>query len=347
MIEPIRWENDYVQILNQAILPDKIAYITCREYKRVVDAIRKMKIRGAPAIGIAAAMGVSLGANAIKTEDRERFYYEFDQICKEFLATRPTAINLFWAIERMKEVAYKSDEFSVSEIKIALREEAERILVEDVRTNKLIGSNGNSLIRPAQTVLTHCNAGALATGGYGTALGIIRAAWEAGKRINVLVDETRPMLQGARLTTWELKQEGIPYVLITDNMAGECMRRGMVDIVIVGADRITLKGDVANKIGTYSLAVLARAHNIPFYVAAPVSTIDFNLDSSEDIPIEERNDVEVYCIKGKRITPEGTRIFNPSFDVTPGHLVNAIVTQKGVIYPPYEDSISKLRNREV
>ena len=347
MIEPIRWTKEGVRILDQTLLPVKVKYIICRDYHEVADAIRTMKIRGAPAIGIAAAMGVALGIKGIQTEDQDKFHNEFERICQEFLSTRPTAINLAWAINRMKSVVWQDGGFSRSMTKESLIREANRILVEDIATNRLIGKHGEALIRSGQTILTHCNAGALATGGYGTALGIIRAAWDAGKKISVLADETRPALQGARLTAWELLQDNIPATLITDNMAGECMRRGMVDMVIVGADRITTRGDVANKIGTYALSVMARAHDIPFYVAAPVSTIDFDLDLGEDIPIEERDLEEVTHVNGQRIAPEGIRVFNPAFDVTPARLISAIITERGVMRPPYEDSIYKLKDKEV
>jgi len=345
MIEPIRWIGDSIRIMDQTLLPAEIHFIECKDYRKIVDAIRTMKIRGAPAIGIAAAMGVALGAKVIQTKDYDSFNDQFDKICRVFLSTRPTAVNLAWAIGRMKRVVYENNTLSLTKIKKMLKEEANRILTEDVNINRLIGSHGEDLIRDGQTILTHCNAGALATGGYGTALGIIRAAWEKGKRIQVLADETRPALQGARLTTWELIQDNIPVTLITDNMAGDCMRRDKVDIVLVGADRITIKGDVANKIGTYSLAVMSKAHEIPFYVAAPVSSIDFNLAGADEIPIEERDSEEVTHIYGHRIAPEGVCVLNPAFDVTPSHLISAIITEYGILKPPYEDSIKKLEIR--
>ncbi|MGA1841999.1 MAG: S-methyl-5-thioribose-1-phosphate isomerase [bacterium] len=342
MIEPIRWTKDGIRILDQTLLPVQILYIDCKDYKEVVDAIRTMKIRGAPAIGIAAAMGAALGAQDIKTEDHDLFCCQFDKVCQEFLSARPTAVNLAWAINRLRAIISDKGESSLIKWKGMLKDEAERILVEDIQVNRLIGSYGETLIRDGQTILTHCNAGALATGGYGTALGIVRAAWEKGKSIRVLADETRPALQGARLTTWELIRDNIPVTLITDNMAGDCMRRGKVDLVVVGADRITRAGNVANKIGTYSLAVLAKAHDIPFYVAAPVSTIDFDLVSGDDIPIEERGTEEVTHILGHRIAPEGVGVLNPAFDVTPAGLISAIITEYGILKPPYEDSIKRL-----
>jgi methylthioribose-1-phosphate isomerase len=320
-------------------LPGTISYITCTNYREVADAIRSMKVRGAPAIGIAAAMGVARGALGMKTDERGRFFLGLEKICEVLLATRPTAVNIAWAIKRMKRLAYGHEGAPLSEIKELLREEAVRILEEDIRMNRLIGSHGEALIGNGNRILTHCNAGALATGGYGTALGIIRAAWEKGKRIHVLVSETRPALQGARLTAWELLLEGIPFTLITDNMAGDCMRRGMVDMVLVGADRITSQGDVANKIGTYSLAVLARVHDIPLYVAAPSSTVDLGLASGDEIPIEERTPEEVTFLNGYRIAPEGVSVLNPSFDVTPHHLVSAIITEHGVMRAPFTESI--------
>ncbi|MGA1794508.1 MAG: S-methyl-5-thioribose-1-phosphate isomerase [bacterium] len=341
-MEPIRWTDQGVRILDQTLLPATLRYITCTNYQEVADAIRSMRVRGAPAIGIAAAMGVAWGALGMKTDEQARFFSGLEKICNVLLATRPTAVNLAWAIKRMKGVAHGHEDAAVSEIKGLLREEAERILQEDVRMNRRIGSHGEALVGDGHRILTHCNAGALATGGYGTALGIIRAAWEKKKRIHVLVDETRPALQGARLTAWELLQEGIPFTLITDNMAGDCMRRGMVDMVLVGADRITARGDVANKIGTYSLAVLANAHGIPFYVAAPSSTVDLALSSGDEIPIEERTPDEVILLNGSRIAPEGVAVFNPSFDVTPHHLVSAIITEHGVIRPPFSESIGEV-----
>jgi len=345
MIEPIRRTNEMIRILDQALLPAEISYIECTSYPEVAEAIRTMKIRGAPAIGIAAAMGVALGAEGISASDTARFYREIDKICRDFLDTRPTAVNLSWAVNRMKQVVLDAGNTSVTEIKARLKAEADRILHEDIQANRLIGSHGEKLVRTGQTILTHCNAGALATGGYGTALGIIRAAWEAGKRIRVLMDETRPRLQGARLTAWELLQDGIPSTLITDNMAGDCMRRHLVDMVVVGADRITSQGDVANKIGTYALAVMAKAHEIPFYVAAPLSTVDFEMASGDDIPIEERAPEEVTHLHGCRIAPEGVHVLNPAFDVTPANLVSAIITEHRVVYPPYGDSLGKLKHR--
>ena len=345
MIEPILRTNEVIRILDQTLLPAQISYLECTSYQEVADAIRTMKIRGAPAIGIAASMGVALGAEGVSASEPERFNEEMDKICQDFLDTRPTAVNLSWAVKRMKRVVLDAGNAPVAKIKEILKAEADRILHEDIQANRLIGSHGEKLVKTGQTILTHCNAGALATGGYGTALGIIRAAWEAGKRIRVLMDETRPKLQGARLTAWELLQDGIPSTLITDNMAGDCMRRHLVDLVVVGADRITSKGDVANKIGTYALAVMAKAHEIPFYVAAPLSTVDFEMASGDDIPIEERDPEEVTHLHGCRIAPEGVHVFNPAFDVTPADLVSAIITEHGVIYPPYGDSLERLKHR--
>ncbi len=317
MIKTISWDRDTVVMIDQRALPHEEKYITCRKYREVIAAINNMTVRGAPAVGIAAAMGIALGVlNSPKKQMKGDFY----SICDEFSRTRPTAVNLFWAIDRMKSRFEKEIVFTphikTDAVKKALTEEALRILEEDIRANRQMGSHGKRLIKDGDTILTHCNAGALATGGYGTALGVIRAAHEEGKKIHVLVDETRPLLQGARLTAWEMKNEGIPATLITDSMAGSFMKRGIVDLVIVGADRIAANGDVANKIGTYSLAVLAKVNGVPFYVAAPISTIDRHARSGNEIFIEERKAEEVLEFHGTKIAPEGFNAYNPAFDVT-------------------------------
>jgi methylthioribose-1-phosphate isomerase len=315
--------------------------VTCRDYREVVAAISDLTVRGAPAIGVAAALGIALGALSTHSTSRKEFEYAFYRICEEFSQTRPTARNLFWAIERMKR-RWVENTGSVADIKEALVTEACLIAEEDIAANRRIGFHGKNLMRDGDRVLTHCNAGALATAGYGTALGIIRAAREEGKKIHVFVDETRPVLQGARLTAWELQKENIPATLITDSMAGYLMHAGKIDTVIVGADRIAGNGDLANKIGTYSIAVLAKENSIPFYVAAPLSTIDLSLRDGSEIPIEERSEEEVLYFRGVGITAAGVKACNPAFDVTPHRYVTAIVTEAGIAKAPFIKSIKKL-----
>lgn len=338
-VKAIEWINGKVRLLDQTLLPHQEHYLDVADYHELADAIIEMRIRGAPALGVAAAYGMALGAQSITAESRESFLSELDTVAKTLAATRPTAVNLFWAIGRMKKVAERGE--SVPAIKAALIAEAQRIEEEDEAANRRIGELGAALISKGSTVLTHCNAGALATGGYGTALGVIRTAWAKGKIKGVFVDETRPLLQGARLTAWELVREGIPATLITDSMAGHFMRRGDIQVVIVGADRIAANGDVANKIGTYSVAVLAKENGIPFYVAAPSSTIDCSLPSGDRIPIEERRPQEVTHFAGTAIAPEGVQVANPAFDVTPHRYISAIITEKGLARPPYEESLRK------
>ncbi|OGW52678.1 MAG: S-methyl-5-thioribose-1-phosphate isomerase [Nitrospirae bacterium RIFCSPLOWO2_02_42_7] len=334
MVPTIEWKDGIVRMLDQTRLPLEVTFFDCRTYHDVAKGIKDLIIRGAPAIGVAAAMGVALGAQEINTKNFKNFYDELEKVCNHIGSTRPTAVNLFWAINRMKEFTLYNKEKPISEIKKALIDEANRILQEDIEACKTMGRHGAQFIKDGDTILTHCNAGALATGGYGTALGVIRAAKEEGKEIKVFADETRPVLQGARLTAWELMEDGIAVTLITDNMAGYFMKKGMINLCIVGADRIARNGDVANKIGTYSVAVLAREHGIPFYVAAPLSTIDFNIPSGEHIPIEERNPAEVSHIFGKtQIAPSKVRILNPAFDVTPARYIAAIITEKGCFKP--------------
>ncbi len=339
MVETIAWRDDGVVLIDQRRLPAETVYVTCRDYREVAEAIRSMAIRGAPAIGVAAAMGVALGMLHAEPPDLDA---QFETICDTLARTRPTAVNLFWAIERMKRVYGGVRGRSLEEIREALRAEAEQIKREDIEVNRAIGRHGSELIPDGHAVLTHCNAGALATAGYGTALGVIRAAVSAGKKIHVFADETRPFLQGARLTVWELLQDGIPTTLIADSMAGYLMKSGRIGCVIVGADRIAANGDVANKVGTYTLAVLAKEHGVPFYVAAPLSTLDLSIPSGEAIPIEQRPAEEVTHCFGVRVAPEGVAVENPAFDVTPNQYVTAIITERGVARAPYAESLRRL-----
>jgi methylthioribose-1-phosphate isomerase len=333
MVPTVEWKNGAVRLLDQSRLPETVEFIDCHDYKTVADAIRTLKVRGAPAIGVTAAMGVALGARTIATTDYPSFARAVLAVCDELAATRPTAVNLFWAIGRMRRKLESLQGQSVSTIQQVLISESQTILEEDIALCKTMGRHGAGLIQDGQTILTHCNAGSLATAGYGTALGVIRAAWEQGKKINVIADETRPVLQGA-LTAWELMQDHIPVTLITDNMAGSLMKQGRIQLCVVGADRIAANGDVANKIGTYSVAVLARAHNIPFYVAAPYSTIDLNTKTGDDIPIEQRNPSEVTTIHGSHpVAPKDVAVYNPAFDVTPALLITGIITERGVFKP--------------
>ncbi len=343
MIKTIFWKNNTVVLIDQNALPLAERYVTCKSYKEVIACIKDLTVRGAPAIGVAAAMGVAVGALHIPSLSPERFRHKFFAICDEIAQARPTARNLFWALERMKKVVDHSNQTSQRDLVKELIHEAKDISSEDIAINKQMGKNGSSLIADGDNILTHCNAGALATAGYGTALGVIRAAKEQGKKLHVYVDETRPVLQGARLTAWELKKERIPHTLITDNMAGFLMSQKKIDKIIVGADRIAANGDAANKIGTYALAVLAKAHRIPFYIAAPVSTIDFCLKTGAGIPIEERKSDEVTHFKGVRSAPEGTKVYNPAFDVTPARFITAIVTEKGILKKPFRVSIARLK----
>jgi methylthioribose-1-phosphate isomerase len=338
----IEWLDGKLRILDQSRLPREQIFADLHSYRDVVGAIKEMKVRGAPAIGIAAAYGIALGAAGIKTANRNDFLAQLNQVMQTFAASRPTAVNLFQAISRMKKAA-KGD--GVAEIKKSLINEAKRIHQEEITATEKLSLLGAELIKDGFTVLTHCNAGPLATAGYGTSLGVIKAAKEQGKRVSVFATETRPLLQGARLTTWELMQEGIPVTLITDSMAGYFMKRGEIDCVIVGADRIAANGYTANKIGTYTLAVLANAHGIPFYVAAPTTTIDLSLTSGYQIPIEERSPEEVTHIQGVAIAPEGVRAANPAFDVTPHSYITAIITEKGIIRAPYTEGLKEIGSR--
>jgi methylthioribose-1-phosphate isomerase len=345
MIKTVEWTNEGVRMLDQRLLPTEEKYLMLRSYEEVADAIKKMVVRGAPAIGISAAMGLALGASQSVGTSVADLEYDFKFMCKVMEATRPTAVNLFWAVERMRGALLKAktDTNDVEEIKKRLVSEALAIFNEDLESNRALGKFGGELIADGATVLTHCNAGALATAGdYGTALGVIRGAIDAGKRVAVIADETRPFLQGSRLTAWELAQDKIPVTVITDNMAGHVMKQGKIDCVVVGADRIAANGDAANKIGTYMVAVLAKQHNIPFYVAAPISTIDLNTPTGEDIPIEQRGAKEVTHIGNHQLTPDGVEVHNFAFDVTPNEFIAAIITDRGVARAPYTESLRNL-----
>jgi methylthioribose-1-phosphate isomerase len=347
MIQTLEWTDSGVRFIDQTKLPTEETYVTCKTYEQVADVIRNMVVRGAPAIGVAAAMGIALGIRNSKAENGAELKKDFDQICDVIGKTRPTAVNLFWAIRRMREKLEYLRMRPLPQIKQALIEEAQRMHAEDIAANQAMGKYGATLMPASGGVLTHCNAGALATAGYGTALGVIRAAVEQGKRIHVYADETRPFLQGSRLTAWELMKDGIPTTVISDNMSGAMMKQGKIGAIVVGADRIAANGDVANKIGTYTVAVLAKEHNIPFYVAAPISTIDLETPDGSKIPIEQRNAREVTHIAGKQMTPDGVEIENPAFDVTPAKYVTAIITERGIARAPYIESLRKLAEDSV
>jgi methylthioribose-1-phosphate isomerase len=345
VIQTVAWKSGRVRLIDQTALPERLAYVEMSDWRDVAQAIRTMVVRGAPAIGCSAALGMALGARGIIAESKDSFKKRMEQIAETFRASRPTAVNLFWAVERMMAIVENTDG-NVVDIKDALITEALEMLREDIEACRAIGKNGAALLPASASVLTHCNAGALACVSYGTALGVIRAAVEDGKSVKVYADETRPRLQGMKLTAWELREEGIPVTIVADGAAGVLMREGKVDCVVVGADRIAANGDAANKIGTYSVAVLANHHKVPFYVAAPVSTIDFRVPEGARIPIEEREPVELTHIEGIRIAPEDVPVWNPAFDVTPNKLITAIVTEQGVVEPPFAENISKLRARE-
>jgi methylthioribose-1-phosphate isomerase len=342
MIETLEWTDKGVRFIDQTKLPMEETYVNCTTYEQVADVIRDMVVRGAPAIGVAAAMGIALGVQNSKAENGGDLKRDFDQACEVIGKTRPTAVNLFWAIRRMQEKFETLRVRSIPQVKQSLIEEAKRMHAEDIAANQAMGLHGATLMPASGGVLTHCNAGALATCGYGTALGVIRAAFEQGKKIHVYADETRPFLQGSRLTAWELMKDGIPTTVISDNMSGAMMRQGKIQAIVVGADRIAANGDVANKIGTYTVAVLAKEHGIPFYVAAPISTVDLETSDGSKIPIEHRNPREVSHIAGKQMVPDGVSIENPAFDVTPAKYVTAIVTERGIARAPYEESLKKL-----
>jgi methylthioribose-1-phosphate isomerase len=339
-IRPIKYNDGVLSLIDQRLLPTEEIWLEYTDYQEVAEAIRSMVVRGAPAIGVTAAYGALFGARAIETESYADFVKEFDQVCELLGATRPTAVNLFWALERMKSLIRANPDQPVDNLKIGLEYEAMAINEEDIRINMSMGRHGATLLPDQVRILTHCNAGALATAGYGTALGVIRAAVAAGKQVSVLADETRPFLQGSRLTAWELQKDNIPTVLICDNMAGYLMSKGAIDAVIVGADRIAANGDVANKIGTYTVAILAKEHNIPFYVAAPTSTIDLQIPDGSQIPIEERDIREVTHIGDHQLAPTGIAALNPAFDVTPARLVSAIITEQGVAKGDYTQQLA-------
>ncbi|MBI5427686.1 MAG: S-methyl-5-thioribose-1-phosphate isomerase [Nitrospinae bacterium] len=346
MFKTIEYVDGVVRMIDQTKLPLEKLYVDCRTVEEVGRAIKTMVIRGAPAIGVAAAMGISLAAESIQADDFGAFYPLLEERCAELGKSRPTAVNLAWAIDRMKRVAKDHKGMGIASLKDRLKREALAIYEEDIAANRAMGEFGQALVPDGSAALTHCNAGALATAGFGTALGVIRAAVNAGKRVRVLANETRPFLQGARLTVWELKEDGIPVKLITDNMCGFFMKKKQIDLVVVGADRIAANGDVANKIGTYMVAVMAREHDIPFYVAAPISTLDLSLPTGDEIPIEERSPDEVAFINNKRIAPEGVEVAHPAFDVTPNRLVSAIITEKGIALPPYAESLARLAGKK-
>ncbi len=346
MIQTLEWTDQGVRFLDQTKLPTEETYVVCKTHEQVADVIRNMVVRGAPAIGVAAAMGIALGVSNSKAENPGDLKRDFDQICDVISKTRPTAVNLFWAIRRMQEKFERIRIRPVAQIKQDLIEEARRMHAEDIAANQAMGRHGATLMPSSGGVLTHCNAGALATAGYGTALGVIRAAVEQGKKIQVYADETRPFLQGSRLTAWELMKDGIPTTVISDNMAGAMMKQGKIAAIVVGADRIAANGDVANKIGTYTIAVLAKEHNIPLYVAAPISTVDLACPNGDEIPIEQRNAREVTHIAGKQMVPDGVAVENPAFDVTPAKYVSAIITERGVARAPYADSLRQLAAQE-
>lgn len=339
-LKVIEWVSGKLRIIDQTMLPHEEVYLDLADYRDLAAAIKEMRVRGAPALGVAAAYGVALAAQEIDARSREEFLSRLRSASDALGATRPTAVNLFWALDRMRRVADAVED--VADMRAALLDEAKSIDAENELADRKLSGYGADLIRDGFTILTHCNAGALATAGYGTAVGVVRAAHEQGKRIHVFVSETRPLLQGARLTAWELKQEGIPFTLITDTMTGHFLSRARIDCVVVGADRIVASGDAANKIGTYNIAVLAMENAVPFYVAAPMSTIDLSLSSGDEIPIEERDPEEVTTIRGVRVAPHGVKAANPAFDVTPHRYISAIITERGVAREPYIESLRAL-----
>ncbi len=344
MVKTLEWTDAGVRFIDQRKLPTEEVYVTCATYQQVADAIRNMTVRGAPAIGVAAAMGIALGMRDVEASDRATLRRRFDEIGQVMAATRPTAVNLFWAIRRMRDRFEAAAHMPLGQLKRALIEEAQQMYREDIAANQAMGRHGAVLLPASGGVLTHCNAGALATCGYGTALGVIRAAIEQGKKLHVFADETRPFLQGSRLTAWELLQDNIPTTVISDNMAGAMMKQGKIKAVVVGADRIAANGDVANKIGTYTIAVLAKEHGIPFYVAAPFSSVDLDTPDGSKIPIEQRSPREVTHVGDRQLVPEGVQVENPAFDVTPHQYLAAIITERGIARAPYEESLRQLAN---
>ena len=341
-VKTIQWMGDRVRIIDQTRLPHQQVYVDIRTPSEMVAAIQGMQVRGAPALGVAGAFGLALGARQVRASDREQFLAQLRPVAEMLARARPTAVNLAWGVRRLMERAECSAYQEPEKLQKLLIAEAQRVLQEDIETNRRLGQHGAALLPQSATVLTHCNAGALATAGYGTALGVVRAAQEAGKEVMVYVDETRPLLQGARLTAWELQQDGIPVTLITDTMAGHFLHSGKIHCVVVGADRIAANGDVANKIGTYGLAVIAKENGVPFYVAAPISTIDLSLPTGALIPIEERSAEEVSHLGGVSLAPEGVAVANPAFDITPARYVTAIITEAGVVSPPYEENLLRV-----
>jgi methylthioribose-1-phosphate isomerase len=344
-LRTVEWHEGAVRMIDQTLLPHQTVILEYCDYRDVARAIKEMRVRGAPAIGATAAFGMALAARQSQAKDRAALLADLEEAGKILSATRPTAVNLFWAVRRMLQKAHELASTDLDALKSGLLAEAQRIADQDVAINRRMGQHGAAVIRDGDTILTHCNAGALATVDYGTTLGVIRAAHEAGKRIHVFVDETRPFLQGARLTAWELQQEGIPLTLITDNMAGWFMSQGKVNLVLVGADRVAANGDVANKVGTYSLAVLAQENGVPFYPVVPTSTIDLNIATGRDIPIEERDPREVTHLQGKLIAPEGVKAANPAFDVTPRRYLTGIITEEGIIYPPFDLGLRRAKEK--
>jgi methylthioribose-1-phosphate isomerase len=342
MYQPIQWKNDHIMLLDQTKLPGEEVYLKCRNLDAVADAIKRLAVRGAPALGVVAAMAVALEARNIQSSSTEGFYQELQKLCDRILSTRPTAVNMAWALSRVKETLKGAHSSDISDLKKLLEKEALAIFQEDIEANQQIGRNGQELVPDRATIITICNTGSLATAGYGTAFGVMRAAAEAGKKIMVVSCETRPLLQGCRLTAWELQKNNIPFVLITDSMAGYYMKKRGADLVIIGADRIAANGDAANKIGSYSLAILAHHHNIPFYVAAPIATIDPYTQQGDDIPIEERKPEEITCIGSQKVAPDGTAVWNPAFDVVPNSIIAGIITENGVLRSPYRESIQKV-----
>lgn len=342
MIPTVEWYGKHVRMIDQRKIPARIEWYICRGYKDVIQAIEKMVIRGAPAIGVAAAMGLALGAISIRAKSYTGFRKKFREIANKMVKARPTAANLRWAVDRMCLLMEKMATQPVEDIKKALRQESEKVLAEDIEINRRIGKNGQRLVSKKATILTHCNAGSLATGGYGTALGVIRAAHEAGKKVQVIAGETRPWFQGLRLTAFELMEDKIPVTVITDSAAGSLMLQKKIDLIVTGADRIAANGDVANKIGTYQLAILAKENKVPFYVAAPLSTIDLSIKTGDMIPVEVRKSQEISHFKHAEIGPPGVKAFNPAFDVTPSRYVSAIITEKGIVKPPYRTEIKKI-----
>lgn len=341
-IKTLEFKDEKLHLIDQRKLPNSFEIFVCETYKDVDFAIKDMVVRGAPAIGASGAYGVVLGAKEYKDLEKKHFIEKMEEVLEVLNSSRPTAVNLMWGIKRMRNVIERNKELSPKEIYEKLKEEGNKIAKEDVEINKAIGEYGNGIVPEKATILTHCNAGALATVGYGTALGVIRSAFYSGKDIFVYADETRPRLQGAKLTSWELVKEEIPCKLIPDSVAATLIRDGKIDLIVVGADRIATNGDTANKIGTFMLSVVAKAYNVPLYIAAPISTIDFDIETGEEIVIEERDDEEITHIQGKRVAPEGVRVYNPAFDVTPNENITAIITEKGIIRPPFKENILKL-----